>query len=107
MPTKTQLHELYYWMQLTRILEEKLVALYRTGKVVGGVYTGRGQEAIAIGTAYALEKDDLLAPMIRNLAPCSCAGFAPRMPWRSTWRVPPAQPADAIATCTWGTWERA
>jgi len=77
MPTKTQLHELYYWMQLTRILEEKLVALYRTGKVVGGVYTGRGQEAIAIGTAYALEKEDLLAPMIRNLGSLLVRGFRP------------------------------
>ena len=63
---KTQLHDLYYWMLLTRILEERLVALYRTGKVVGGVYTSRGQEAISIGTAYALEKGDWLAINFAN-----------------------------------------
>jgi len=74
---KPQLHDLYYWMQLTRILEERLVALYRTGKVVGGVYTSRGQEAISIGTAYALEKGDWLAPMIRNLGSLLVRGFRP------------------------------
>ncbi len=74
---KSELHDLYYWMQLTRILEEKLVLLYRTGKVVGGVYTSRGQEAVSIGTAYALEKDDWLAPMIRNLGSLLVRGFRP------------------------------
>jgi len=77
MLNKAQLHELYYWLQLNRRMEEKLVALYRTGKVVGGVYTSRGQEAISIGTAYALEPDDLVAPMIRNLGSLLVRGFRP------------------------------
>ncbi len=77
MLNKAQLHELYYWLQLNRRMEEKLVALYRTGKVVGGVYTSRGQEAISIGTAYALEPDDLMAPMIRNLGSLLVRGFRP------------------------------
>src|SRR5438093_6879077 len=74
---KAKLHDLYYWMELTRILEERLVALYRTGKVVGGVYTSRGQEAISIGTAYALDREDWLAPMIRNLGSLLVRGFRP------------------------------
>lgn len=75
---KSQLHDLYYWLQLNRILEERLVSLYRTGKVVGGIYTSRGQEAISVGSAYALGKDDWLAPMIRNLGALLVRGFTPR-----------------------------
>ena len=74
---KSRLHEIYYWLQLNRTLEERLVKLYRTGKVVGGVYTSRGQEAISVGTACALEKDDLLAPMIRNLGALLVRGIPP------------------------------
>jgi TPP-dependent pyruvate/acetoin dehydrogenase alpha subunit len=77
MLTKTQLHELYYWLQLNRRLEERLVALYRTGKVPGGVYPSRGQEAISVGTAYALQADDLIAPLIRNLGSLLVRGFRP------------------------------
>jgi TPP-dependent pyruvate/acetoin dehydrogenase alpha subunit len=75
---KSHLHEIYYWMQLNRILEDRLVALYRTGKVVGGVYTSRGQEAISVGTAYALEEGDLIAPMIRNTGALLVRGLSPR-----------------------------
>src|SRR5206468_158193 len=74
---KVQLHEIYYYLQLNRILEERLVSLYRTGKVVGGVYTSRGQEAISVATAYALESEDMLAPMIRNLGSLLVRGFKP------------------------------
>ena len=77
MLTKAQLHELYYWLQLNRRLEDRLGALYRTGKVAGGVYTGRGQEAISVGTAYALQPDDLIAPLIRNLGSLLVRGFRP------------------------------
>jgi TPP-dependent pyruvate/acetoin dehydrogenase alpha subunit len=75
---KRQLHELYYWLQLNRVLEDRLVSLYRTGKVVGGVYTSRGQEGISVATAYALERDDLIAPMIRNSGALLVRGFTPR-----------------------------
>src|SRR5439155_18095776 len=74
---KAKLHDIYYWMELTRILEERLVALYRTGKVAGGVYTSRGQEATSIGTAYALDREDWLAPMIRNPGSLLVRGFRP------------------------------
>jgi len=74
---KTQLHELYYWLQLNRAVEERLTILYRTGKVVGGLYSSRGQEAISVGAAYALEEGDYLAPMIRNLGALLVRGFSP------------------------------
>jgi TPP-dependent pyruvate/acetoin dehydrogenase alpha subunit len=74
---RSQLHELYYWMQLNRLLEERLISLYRTGQVVGGLYLSRGQEAISVGTAYALGKDDFLAPMIRNLGSLLVRGVKP------------------------------
>ncbi len=75
---KSQLHELYYWLALNRALDDRLVMLYRTGKAVGGVYTSRGQEAISVGTAYALEDGDVLAPMIRNSGALLVRGITPR-----------------------------
>ena len=59
--------ELYYWMRLTRSLEERLVNLYRQTKVVGGLFRSLGQEADAVGSAYALQREDVLSPLIRNL----------------------------------------
>ena len=52
--SRDQLLELYYWMRLTRSLEERLVNLYRQTKVVGGLFRSLGQEACAVGSAYAL-----------------------------------------------------
>ena len=49
------------------MVEERLGLLYRTGKVVGGLYGSLGQEAISVGTSYALEPEDWVGPMIRNL----------------------------------------
>ena len=43
--------DLYYWMTLTRGVEERALNLYRQGKLPGSYYTGRGQEAIAVGIA--------------------------------------------------------
>jgi TPP-dependent pyruvate/acetoin dehydrogenase alpha subunit len=67
--TREQKLELYYWMRLTRSLEERLVNLYRQTKVVGGLFRSLGQEADAVGSAYALDraKGDILSPLIRNL----------------------------------------
>ena len=71
--------ELYYWMRLTRSLEEKLVALYRQTKVVGGLFRSLGQEGDAVGTAYALDKEkgDVLSPLIRNLGSMLVRGATP------------------------------
>ena len=73
----TQRLELYYWMRLTRTLEERLVALYRQTKVVGGLFRSLGQEADAVGSAYALERRDILSPLIRNLGAMLVKGATP------------------------------
>jgi len=69
--------DLYYWMRLTRTLEERLVALYRQTKVVGGLFRSLGQEADAVGSAYALERRDILSPLIRNLGSMLVKGATP------------------------------
>ncbi|MBI3789409.1 MAG: thiamine pyrophosphate-dependent dehydrogenase E1 component subunit alpha [Gemmatimonadetes bacterium] len=69
--------ELYYWMRLTRQLEERLVNLYRQTKVVGGLFRSLGQEADAVGSAFALEKGDILSPLIRNLGSMLVKGATP------------------------------
>jgi pyruvate dehydrogenase E1 component alpha subunit/2-oxoisovalerate dehydrogenase E1 component alpha subunit len=77
--TKAQLLELYYYMRLTRSLEERLVNLYRQTKVVGGLFRSLGQEADAVGSAYALDrsKGDVLSPLIRNLGSMLVQGATP------------------------------
>src|SRR5688572_30514328 len=75
--TRNQLLELYWFMRLTRTLEERLVALYRQTKVVGGLFRSLGQEADAVGSAYALEAGDMLAPLIRNLGSMLVKGARP------------------------------
>jgi len=75
--TREQRLELYYWMRLTRSLEERLVNLYRQTKVVGGLFRSLGQEADAVGSAFALEKGDILSPLIRNLGSMLVKGATP------------------------------
>jgi pyruvate dehydrogenase E1 component alpha subunit/2-oxoisovalerate dehydrogenase E1 component alpha subunit len=73
-----QLLELYRWLQLTRLVEEKLVNLYRQTKIVGGVFRSLGQEATAVGTAYALGPQDFISPLIRDLGAVLVKGIRPR-----------------------------
>jgi len=75
--SREQRLELYYWMRLTRSLEERLVNLYRQTKVVGGLFRSLGQEADAVGSAYALRKGDILSPLIRNLGSMLVKGATP------------------------------
>lgn len=74
---RTGFLELYYFMALNRKLEERLGILYRQNKVVGGLYSSLGQEACSVGSAYALEHGDFLAPMIRNLGALMVRGVKP------------------------------
>src|SRR5579863_384818 len=76
--SRAQLHELYYYLRLNRRVDEQLTALYRQGKVVGGVYSSLGQEAISVGAAYALEPGDFVGPMIRNVGAMLVRGYRPR-----------------------------
>ena len=75
--TRDQLLALYYWMRLTRSLEERLVALYRQTKVVGGLFRSLGQEADAVGSCFALEQRDVMSPLIRNLGSMLVKGATP------------------------------
>ncbi|HEY7684138.1 MAG TPA: thiamine pyrophosphate-dependent dehydrogenase E1 component subunit alpha [Gemmatimonadales bacterium] len=75
--SRLELLDLYYWMRLTRSLEERLVSLHRQGRVVGGLFRSLGQEADAVGSAYALEPGDILSPLIRNLGSMLVQGATP------------------------------
>ncbi|HXE58176.1 MAG TPA: thiamine pyrophosphate-dependent dehydrogenase E1 component subunit alpha [Gemmatimonadales bacterium] len=77
--SRAQLLDLYYYMRLTRSLEERLVNLYRQTKVIGGLFRSLGQEADAVGSAYALDrsKGDFLSPLIRNLGSMLVQGATP------------------------------
>src|SRR5215472_15735796 len=76
--TPEQLLELYRYLRLTRLVEEGLVNLYRQTKVVGGVFRSLGQEATAVGSAYALEPKDFITPLIRDLGAVLVKGIRPR-----------------------------
>ena len=76
--TRQQYLDLYYYMRLNREVEETMTRLFRQNKIVGGLYSSLGQEAISVGTAYALEKRDWLAPMIRNIGALLVKGVPPR-----------------------------
>lgn len=58
----------YRTMLLARVLEDKLAALYRGGKIKGGVFLGRGQEALSVSIGTALRQGDIFAPLIRDQA---------------------------------------
>jgi pyruvate dehydrogenase E1 component alpha subunit/2-oxoisovalerate dehydrogenase E1 component alpha subunit len=73
-----QMLELYRYLKMTRLVEERLVNLYRQTKVVGGVFRSLGQEATAVGTAYALEPRDFITPLIRDLGAVLVKGIRPR-----------------------------
>ena len=75
--SREQCIEIYRWMLLNRRMETALENLYKQGQVVGGVYFGLGQEACSCASAYALEKDEWLGPMIRNQGALLVRGFSP------------------------------
>jgi pyruvate dehydrogenase E1 component alpha subunit/2-oxoisovalerate dehydrogenase E1 component alpha subunit len=56
----------YRFMLLARLLDDKFAALYRAGKIHGGVFLGRGQEALSAAIGVSLKKGDVFAPLIRD-----------------------------------------
>jgi TPP-dependent pyruvate/acetoin dehydrogenase alpha subunit len=76
--TPEESREIYYYLRLNRSLEELLVRLFRQNQIVGGLYGSLGQEAISVGTAYALGPEDWIAPMIRNVGALLVRGYRPR-----------------------------
>src|ERR1035437_3364493 len=58
----------FRFMLRARLLDDKFAALYRTGKIHGGVFLGRGQEALSAALGVSLKKSDVFAPLIREAA---------------------------------------
>ena len=77
--TPEQLLEMFYWLKLIRAFDERLSILVRQGQVKSGVYTGIGQEAIIVGTGYALRKADYVCPLHRDLGTFLMRGVEPRV----------------------------
>jgi TPP-dependent pyruvate/acetoin dehydrogenase alpha subunit len=72
-------HKCLYYMSLMREMEDRIERkLYRQGKILGGVYVGRGQEAIPVGTALLAGPDDVLFPSHRDMAAFLIRGISPR-----------------------------
>ncbi len=76
--TSNQILEMYYFARLAREIEERLVILFRQGKVVGGLYRSLGQEGESVATAYALRRTDAVLPLIRNMGVLTTMGVRPR-----------------------------
>lgn len=75
--SREQVLEIYYYLVLTRALEERLVNLYRQGKVIGGLYRSLGQEGESVASAYALRPGDIMSPLLRNLGSMLVMGAQP------------------------------
>jgi pyruvate dehydrogenase E1 component alpha subunit len=76
--TAEQKLEIYYWMRLTRTFDDAMVAYWKQGRGVGGVFSQRGHEAISVGSGYALAPEDVVAPMHRDLGCHLLRGLTPR-----------------------------
>lgn len=110
---KEQLLEMYYYMQLQRLAEERIVRMYAQGKISGACFTGRGHEAIAVGESYPLQDGDVIAPLHRDLA----ARFVRGMPVRAYFANflgraygTPTRGRDGnlhVASLEWGTFNHA
>ncbi|HKS23924.1 MAG TPA: thiamine pyrophosphate-dependent dehydrogenase E1 component subunit alpha [Thermoanaerobaculia bacterium] len=77
--TREQLLDIDYYLRLTRTLEERLVALFRQAKVIGGLFRSLGQEGESVAAAYALDykQGDVVQPLIRNMGAILVAGAKP------------------------------
>jgi TPP-dependent pyruvate/acetoin dehydrogenase alpha subunit len=78
-PDAVTLERMLYFLKLTREAEWRIdQVLYRQGKIVGGVYVGRGQEAIAVGSTIQLTPDDVVVPTHRDFSAFLIRGFSLR-----------------------------
>ena len=79
LPDAKKLTDMLYYMKLTREIEDRIERkLYRQGKILGGVYVGRGQEAITVGACMDLDKDDAICVSHRDMAAFLMRGVTPR-----------------------------
>lgn len=67
----------YRWMTLTRTFDETMVAMWKQGRGIGGTFSERGHEAVAVGAGLALGPDDVVAPMHRDLGTYLLRGMTP------------------------------
>ena len=75
--------DLFYWMRLTRAFDERMVALWKQGRGVGGTFSQRGHEATSVGAGWALAPSDVVAPMHRDLGTFLVRGVTPRRAFAS------------------------
>lgn len=72
--TNEELLLIYKTILKPRLIEEKMLILLRQGKI-SKWFSGWGQEAISVGTAYAMEQDEYMFPMHRNLGVFTTRGI--------------------------------
>jgi len=104
--TREQCLSVYRWMLVNRRMEAVLENLYKQGKVVGGVYFGLGQEGCSCASAFALQPDDWLGPMIRNQGAVLVRGFSPRDIMRQYMAKADSPTFGRDASSHFGDWER-
>ena len=104
--SREQCLSIYRWMLLNRRMETVLENLYKQGKVVGGVYFGLGQEGCSCASAFALQADDWLGPMIRNQGAVLVRGFSPRDIMRQYMAKADSPTFGRDASSHFGDWER-
>jgi pyruvate dehydrogenase E1 component alpha subunit len=75
--TEQKERELYYWLRLIREFEDRVSALDRQGKIQGGVYSGKGQEAVVVGVCHELKPEDWIFPLHRDLGAFLVKGADP------------------------------
>ncbi len=68
---------IYEMMVLTRAVEDRMVAMYKSGDLLGSLYTGHWHEAISVGSAAALRDGDYMAPIHRDLGAHLVRGMEP------------------------------
>jgi TPP-dependent pyruvate/acetoin dehydrogenase alpha subunit len=76
---KKDLLEMFHWLKLVRAFEERVSRLYRQGKILGGVYSGIGQEAVIVGACYPLKEGDAIFPLHRDLGAFLIRGVEPKV----------------------------
>jgi TPP-dependent pyruvate/acetoin dehydrogenase alpha subunit len=74
---KQLLLRIFETMVMTRAVEDRMVSMYRSGDLLGSLYTGHWHEAISVGSASALRSDDFLAPIHRDLGAHLWRGMDP------------------------------
>jgi len=76
--TEQKDRELYRWLRLIREFEDRVSALDKQGKLMGGVYSGKGQEAVTVGFCHDLRWDDWIFPLHRDLGAFLVKGADPK-----------------------------